>query len=219
MIDKEQIVAGLKNDLKKKEVEKPIEEKVDFTPKLNEKNKKKKKKKNRKPQINESTELKENLTEEQKNKIIQDKKFEKFSEEFQKDPVKNGFLVNTLSDLRSRGYTDITNETYLLMKMQHPALKAIIIHPDYDDLQENRTGCVYFVKPMYIEEENEYLSTYPDRRVNPEIYVKYALTKCIVHPRITEEEVYTIPAGRGLVIFNTIKNISDLTKKFEIVEI
>jgi hypothetical protein len=215
------------DDLKKEleENKKEINENLQENEIKNNNFKKKKKKKKFK---NKSIENKENK--EDSDDILRIKKeaeenfylstdFLSFKEDFLKDEKKRDFLTNALTVYRSKGFTDIDNDKYLELKMKNPSLVAFVMEASFDEIQTGITGHVYFIKPLYQDEYREFKANYGDEQNFSNEFLDFTLKKCILYPEITDEEIKRLPAGRAIAMCHTVKVMSDLTKKFQIIEV
>ena len=128
------------NDLKKELSETTVQEsninapaeKIDSEQKPSFKKKKKNKNKNKfnkQPNFDFRTE-EEKIKEEAIEKLYNSTEFLDFKESILSDPNKRMFLIEQLPALRSNGYTKITNDEFLELKMNHPQLKAFVVDPN-----------------------------------------------------------------------------------------
>ncbi|WP_339061455.1 hypothetical protein [Fusobacterium polymorphum] len=145
--------------------------------------------------------------------------FLSFKEDFLKNEKKRDFLTNALTIYRSKGFTDIDNDKYLELKMKNPSLVAFVMEASFDEIQTGITGHVYFIKPLYQDEYREFKANYGDEQQFPNEFLDFTLKKCVLYPEITDEEIKKLPAGRAIAMCHTIKVMSDLTKKFQIIEV
>lgn len=186
---------------------------------------KKKKKKNRFKNINKETKDKKDsddilrIKKEAEENFYLSTDFLSFKEDFLKDEKKRDFLTNALTVYRSKGFTDIDNDKYLELKMKNPSLTAFVMEASFDEIQTGITGHVYFIKPLYQDEYREFKANYGDEQKFPNEFLDFTLKKCILYPEITDEEIKRLPAGRAIAMCHTIKVMSDLTKKFKIIEV
>ena len=227
MKSKEEILNELKEELKEKNVQetKTEENKEEVKVNIPFPKKKKKKKKFKKNIEEKETSFKEQVQEEineikkerEENELLTPE-FLSFKESFLKDEVKRDFLTNLLPGYRSKGYTDIDNDKYLLLKLKNPSLKAFVIEGSFDEIQVGILGHIYFIKPIYQEEYRKFKTEFGNEEEFPNEFLTFVLKNCIIYPEIKEEEIKIMPAGRSLSIFHTIKVMSDLTKKFHVIE-
>lgn len=186
------------------------------------KKRKKKKFKNKKNNINKLPDLKtedEKIKEEVVEKFYNSTEFLDFKESLLEDPVKRKFLIEQLPNLRSSSYTTITNDEFIELKMNHPQLKAFVVDPNYDEITLGKSGSCYFIRPIYKEEYQEFLKEVGDYSTHVEEFQLFCLLKCVMFPKLTEEEIIKMPAGRSLSMYHIIKEMSDLNKKFQIIEV
>lgn len=186
------------------------------------KKRKKKKFKNKKNNINKLPDLKtedEKIKEEVVEKFYNSTEFLVFKESLLEDPVKRKFLIEQLPNLRSSSYTTITNDEFIELKMNHPQLKAFVVDPNYDEITLGKSGSCYFIRPIYKEEYQEFLKEVGDYSTHVEEFQLFCLLKCVMFPKLTEEEIIKMPAGRSLSMYHIIKEMSDLNKKFQIIEV
>ena len=186
------------------------------------KKRKKKKFKNKKNNINKLPDLKtedEKIKEEVVEKFYNSTEFLDFKESLLEDPVKRKFLIEQLPNLRSSSYTTITNDEFIELKMNHPQLKAFVVDPNYDEITLGKSGSCYFIRPIYKEEYQEFLKNVGDYSTHVEEFQLFCLLKCVMFPKLTEEEIIKMPAGRSLSMYHIIKEMSDLNKKFQIIEV
>ena len=191
-------------------------------PAENFKKRKKKKFKNKKKNINKLPDLKtedEKIKEEVVEKFYNSTEFLDFKESLLEDPVKRKFLIEQLPNLRSSSYTTITNDEFIELKMNHPQLKAFVVDPNYDEITLGKSGSCYFIRPIYKEEYQEFLKNVGDYSTHVEEFQLFCLLKCVMFPKLTEEEIIKMPAGRSLSMYHIIKEMSDLNKKFQIIEV
>lgn len=191
-------------------------------PAENFKKRKKKKFKNKKNNINKLPDLKtedEKIKEEVVEKFYNSTEFLDFKESLLEDPVKRKFLIEQLPNLRSSSYTTITNDEFIELKMNHPQLKAFVVDPNYDEITLGKSGSCYFIRPIYKEEYQEFLKNVGDYSTHVEEFQLFCLLKCVMFPKLTEEEIIKMPAGRSLSMYHIIKEMSDLNKKFQIIEV
>ena len=191
-------------------------------PAENFKKRKKKKFKNKKNNINKLPYLKtedERIKEEVVEKFYNSTEFLDFKESLLEDPVKRKFLIEQLPNLRSSSYTTITNDEFIELKMNHPQLKAFVVDPNYDEITLGKSGSCYFIRPIYKEEYQEFLKEVGDYSTHVEEFQLFCLLKCVMFPKLTEEEIIKMPAGRSLSMYHIIKEMSDLNKKFQIIEV
>ena len=214
------------NDLKKELLENTIQNSNTNAPaeKFEQKNiknhfKKKKKKKNN---INKTPDLRtdeEKIQDEVIEKAYNSTEFLDFKEELLNNPDKRKFLIEHLPNLRANGYTKITNDEFIELKMNNPQLKAFIVDPNYDEITLGKSGTAYFIRPLYKEEYQEFLETVGDYTDNLKEFQEFCLTRCVLNPKLSVEEIIKMPAGRSLSMYHIIKEMSDLNKKFQIVEV
>lgn len=186
------------------------------------KKRKKKKFKNKKNNINKLPDLKtedEKIKEEVVEKFYNSTEFLDFKESLLEDPIKRKFLIEQLPNLRSSSYTTITNDEFIELKMNHPQLKAFVVDPNYDEITLGKSGSCYFIRPIYKEEYQEFLKEVGDYSTHVEEFQLFCLLKCVMFPKLTEEEIIKMPAGRSLSMYHIIKEMSDLNKKFQIIEV
>jgi hypothetical protein len=186
------------------------------------KKRKKKKFKNKKNNINKLPDLRtedEKIKEEVVKKFYNSTEFLDFKESLLEDPVKRKFLIEQLPNLRSSSYTTITNDEFVELKMNHPQLKAFVVDPNYDEITLGKSGSCYFIRPIYKEEYQEFLKDVGDYSTHVEEFQLFCLLKCVMFPKLTEEEIIKMPAGRSLSMYHIIKEMSDLNKKFQIIEV
>lgn len=191
-------------------------------PAENFKKRKKKKFKNKKNNINKLPDLKtedEKIKEEVVEKFYNSTEFLDFKESLLEDPIKRKFLIEQLPNLRSSSYTTITNDEFIELKMNHPQLKAFVVDPNYDEITLGKSGSCYFIRPIYKEEYQEFLKEVGDYSTHVEEFQLFCLLKCVMFPKLAEEEIIKMPAGRSLSMYHIIKEMSDLNKKFQIIEV
>ena len=221
MLDKEK-KNEIFNELKKELSEGSENLNKKNAPAENFKKRKKKKFKNKKNNINKLPELKtedEKIKEEVVEKFYNSTEFLDFKESLLEDPVKRKFLIEQLPNLRSSSYTTITNDEFIELKMNHPQLKAFVVDPNYDEITLGKSGSCYFIRPIYKEEYQEFLKEVGDYSTHVEEFQLFCLLKCVMFPKLTEEEIIKMPAGRSLSMYHIIKEMSDLNKKFQIIEV
>jgi|GEM_PF-1185234 hypothetical protein len=217
------------NDLKKELSETTVPEsntnapaeKIDSEQKPSFKKKKKNKNKNKfnkQPNFDFRTE-EEKIKDEAIEKLYNSTEFLDFKESILSDPNKRMFLIEQLPALRSNGYTKITNDEFLELKMNHPQLKAFVVDPNYDEISLGKSGVCYFIRPLYKEEYQEFLQKVGDYTSNLKEFQLFCLMNCVMHPKLEEEEIIKMPAGRSLSMYHIIKEMSDLNKKFQILEV
>ena len=191
-------------------------------PAENFKKRKKKKFKNKNNNINKLPDLRtenEKIKEEVVEKFYNSTEFLDFKESLLEDPIKRKFLIEQLPNLRSSSYTTITNDEFIELKMNHPQLKAFVVDPNYDEITLGKSGSCYFIRPIYKEEYQEFLKEVGDYSTHVEEFQLFCLLKCVMFPKLTEEEIIKMPAGRSLSMYHIIKEMSDLNKKFQIIEV
>lgn len=221
MLDKEK-KNEIFNELKKELSEGSENLNKKNAPAENFKKRKKKKFKNKKNNINKLPDLKtedEKIKEEVVEKFYNSTEFLDFKESLLEDPVKRKFLIEQLPNLRSSSYTTITNDEFIELKMNHPQLKAFVVDPNYDEITLGKSGSCYFIRPIYKEEYQEFLKEVGDYSTHVEEFQLFCLLKCVMFPKLTEEEIIKMPAGRSLSMYHIIKEMSDLNKKFQIIEV
>lgn len=221
MLDKEK-KNEIFNELKKELSEGSENLNKKNAPAENFKKRKKKKFKNKKKNINKLPDLKtedEKIKEEVVEKFYNSTEFLDFKESLLEDPVKRKFLIEQLPNLRSSSYTTITNDEFIELKMNHPQLKAFVVDPNYDEITLGKSGSCYFIRPIYKEEYQEFLKEVGDYSTHVEEFQLFCLLKCVMFPKLTEEEIIKMPAGRSLSMYHIIKEMSDLNKKFQIIEV
>lgn len=221
MLDKEK-KNEIFNELKKELSEGSENLNKKNAPAENFKKRKKKKFKNKKNNINKLPDLKtedEKIKEEVVEKFYNSTEFLDFKESLLEDPVKRKFLIEQLPNLRSSSYTTITNDEFIELKMNHPQLKAFVVDPNYDEITLGKSGSCYFIRPIYKEEYQEFLKNVGDYSTHVEEFQLFCLLKCVMFPKLTEEEIIKMPAGRSLSMYHIIKEMSDLNKKFQIIEV
>lgn len=182
------------------------------------KKKKNKKKKNKNRNVEEKS-LISTLEEEAEKGDYITPEFVNFKESFLLNEKKKQFLLEYLVDYRIRNYTDIESDEYLLLKMKHPKLTTFVMQGSFQDLENGTPGFVYFLRPLYKEEFSFFNKNIGDYNEFYDEFIDYCLTTCIEYPKFDRESVKTIPAGRAITLFHYIKEISDLTKKFQIIEV
>ena len=221
MLDKEK-KNEIFNELKKELSDGPENLDKKNAPAENFKKRKKKKFKNKKNNINKLPDLRtedEKIKEEVVEKFYNSTEFLDFKESLLEDPVKRKFLIEQLPNLRSSSYTTITNDEFIELKMNHPQLKAFVVDPNYDEITLGKSGSCYFIRPIYKEEYQEFLKEVGDYSTHVEEFQLFCLLKCVMFPKLTEEEIIKMPAGRSLSMYHIIKEMSDLNKKFQIIEV
>jgi hypothetical protein len=221
MLDKEK-KNEIFNELKKELSEGSENLNKKNAPAENFKKRKKKKFKNKKNNINKLPDLKtedEKIKEEVVEKFYNSTEFLDFKESLLEDPIKRKFLIEQLPNLRSSSYTTITNDEFIELKMNHPQLKAFVVDPNYDEITLGKSGSCYFIRPIYKEEYQEFLKEVGDYSTHVEEFQLFCLLKCVMFPKLTEEEIIKMPAGRSLSMYHIIKEMSDLNKKFQIIEV
>lgn len=217
------------NDLKKELSETTVPEsntnapaeKIDSEQKPSFKKKKKNKNKNKfnKQPVPDFRNEEEKIQEEVIEKLYNSTEFLDFKESILNDPNKRKFLIEQLPSLRSGGYTQLTNDEFLELKMNHPQLKAFVVDPSYDELSLGKSGTCYFIRPLYKEEYQEFLTTVGDYSSNVKEFQVFCLVTCVMHPKLEPDEIVKMPAGRSLSMYHIIKEMSDLNKKFQIIEV
>lgn len=221
MLDKEK-KNEIFNELKKELSDGPENLDKKNAPAENFKKRKKKKFKNKKNNINKLPDLKtedEKIKEEVVEKFYNSTEFLDFKESLLEDPIKRKFLIEQLPNLRSSSYTTITNDEFIELKMNHPQLKAFVVDPNYDEITLGKSGSCYFIRPIYKEEYQEFLKEVGDYSTHVEEFQLFCLLKCVMFPKLTGEEIIKMPAGRSLSMYHIIKEMSDLNKKFQIIEV
>lgn len=221
MLDKEK-KNEIFNELKKELSEGSENLNKKNAPAENFKKRKKKKFKNKKNNINKLPDLKtedEKIKEEVVEKFYNSTEFLDFKESLLEDPIKRKFLIEQLPNLRSSSYTTITNDEFIELKMNHPQLKAFVVDPNYDEITLGKSGSCYFIRPIYKEEYQEFLKEVGDYSTHVEEFQLFCLLKCVMFPKLAEEEIIKMPAGRSLSMYHIIKEMSDLNKKFQIIEV
>ena len=144
---------------------------------------------------------------------------ELFKEKLMENPNAKDFMEVLLPQYQASGFTDITIDGYVSLKMKHPKLRAFILNPSTEDLRIGKPGDIYFLKPLSIPEHTEFHTTVGPQNQYLNEFMDFCMEKCIVYPTMSKEDVELLTTGKKMSIYGTIMDISDLNKTFNIVEV
>ena len=144
--------------------------------------------------------------------------FENFKEDFfKKENIKS--IISYIENYKEEDPDMFDSEILALCKYQHPGMKIVAIEPN--EMQEE-LGVVtkfWIVKPLYRKEYTDFTKNYGHREEFPDEFVDFAIKKCLLHPILKDEEFNTLPSGTVITLHHTIMELSDLNKKFKIIEV
>lgn len=144
--------------------------------------------------------------------------FEKFKDEFfSKESVKE--VIDYIEFYKEEDPTIFDKETLAKLKFEHPGMKIVMIEPN--DIQEELgiQAKFWIVKPLYKNEYTNFTKTFGHREQFPDEFIDYTVKNCVVFPVLKDNEFEKISSGSVITLHHTIMEISDLNKKFKIIEV
>ncbi|MGL5719150.1 hypothetical protein [Cetobacterium sp.] len=170
------------------------------------------KRKNNKKQFNKNT---KNSYAEVENVETEFEKFKKHM--LEKQSMKE--LIDYLDFYRESDDTIFDTETLLQCKFLHPDIKIVSIEPNEIQEEHGILAKFWIVKPLYRKEYTDFTKLFGHRSEFPDEFIDYTVRNCVVYPKLEEEQFTKIPSGTVITLHHTIMSISDLNKKFKIIEV
>lgn len=194
----------------KKDVQEPASDLVvveepnkSFKKKKNKKRKKEKKVESSTPALNE----------------FESKEFIEFKKSLLENDIAKDFIQVLLPNYIQSGFTDISINKYVSLKMKHKRLNAFILNPSFEDVSVGKPGEIYFVRPLEMQEYREFLLNVGPKDEHLDEFIDFCLEHCIVYPTLEKKQVEDLSTGKRMSIHGTIMNISDLNKTFNVIEV
>lgn len=170
--------------------------------------------------IEEATEVKDEVLEtEMPNIIYSNPKFKEFKAEFLKEE-KNKTLITFFDQMREDGAKIFENDFFIYQKMIDKHLKVILLEPSVDDIALGKKNRFFLVRPIYPNEYQSFITQFQSKEKYPDEYMKFIIETGVVYPTDIQEPynlAYT--SGEALTLFDTIINISDLNKRYRVIEV
>lgn len=148
-----------------------------------------------------------------------DPKFKEFKEEFFKSE-RNQTLILFFKELRDNGETIFEDDYFILQKMLNPKIQMIILEPSEGDIALGKKSVYYLIKPVTPKEYQNFIIKFQSKEKNPEEYMKFIIESGVIYPnnsKLEYNERYT--SGEAITLYDTIVNISDLNKRYRIIEV
>lgn len=144
--------------------------------------------------------------------------FEKFKKEFlQKKSIKE--LADYLDFYREEDPTVFDIDTIAKYKFEHPEIKIVSIEPNEMQEEHGILAKFWIVKPLYRKEYTNFTKLFGHREQFPDEFIDYTVRNCTLFPELSENEFTKLPSGTVITLHHTIMSISDLNKKFKIIEV
>lgn len=167
---------------------------------------------------NKITDMKKDNGLENYNILYSNKAFKLFKEEYLKDE-KVKTLMLLFDKLRADGVEIFDNDFFIYQKMKDKNIKLVMLEPTYDDVMLNKKESIFLVKAIYPKEYQEYIKTYKSREADPIKFQEFVITKGVLFPVEKQDFNKTFTSGQVLSLYDTIINMSDLNKKYKIIEV
>lgn len=152
------------------------------------------------------------------NILYSNSKFKEFKESFIKDEkVKNLLLL--FDKLRSDGVKIFDNDFFIYQKMKDENIKLILMEPTTDDIMLNKKESMFLVKAIYPTEYQEFIKEYKSREANPVKFLEFVISKGVLYPTIKDDLNKSFTSGEVLSLYDTIINMSDLNKRYRVIEV
>lgn len=178
----------------------------------------KKKKKKRKRKKSEKIEPMETIPS-PATKEFETPEFLEFKTKLLENEAAKDFIQVLLPNYVKNGFTDISVNKYVSMKMKYPKLNAFILNPSFEDITIGKPGEIFFIKPLDLAEYKEFNLTIGKREEKIDEFLHFCLEKCIVYPEISLNDIAEMTTGKKMAIHGTIMNISDLNKTYNVIEV
>ncbi|MDK4523168.1 hypothetical protein [Fusobacterium necrophorum] len=177
----------------------------------------KKKKKKKKKKKNEKTATEASLL--PATNEFETPEFLSFKSKLLENQAAKDFIQVLLPNYVKNGFTDISVNKYVSMKMKFPKLNAFILNPSFEDITIGKPGEIFFIKPLDLSEYKEFNLNIGKREEKIDEFMHFCLEKCIVYPEISLHEIVEMTTGKKMAIHGTIMNISDLNKTYNVIEV
>ena len=172
-------------------------------------------------ETNEVVALEESENEDSTNRcniLYSNPKFKEFKEEYTKDEkVKN--LILLFDKLRSDGVNIFDNDFFIYQKMKDPNIKLVLLENSYDDIMLNKKENIFLVKAIYHNEYQEFIKEYKSREANPVKFMEFVIEHGVLFPIDKNDINKKFTSGEVLSLYDTIINMSDLNKRYRIIEV
>lgn len=163
---------------------------------------------------NDETIVKENAL----NILYSNQKFKDFKSEFIKDE-KASNLILLFDKLRSEGVEIFDNDFFIYQKMKDNNIKIVLLENTYDDIMLNKKEKIFLVKGIYPNEYQEFIREHKSREANPVKFMEFVIEKGVLFPINKDDINKSFTSGEVLSLYDTIINMSDLNKRYKIIEV
>lgn len=145
-------------------------------------------------------------------------KFEDWKKDFLSKDVNKEFL-ELIKFYQDKNFNIFSIDEFLKHKFNHPLAKAVILDPTINEINIGKGGNAYIIKPLYMNEYNNFVKTIGPRDENTEAFIQYSIENCVLFPKLTNEQIDKIGAGSILALYKYILEFSDLTKTIRVLEV
>lgn len=170
--------------------------------------------------VDEEIKIKNVSMQESMKLLYENPTYKKFKEDFLNNDD-NKQLIIFLDIQRSKGIEIFSDDFYIYNKMLHNSLKLIILEPTLDDTILGKRESIFLVKQIYPKEYREFIQKYRSREANPDKFQDFILDKGVLYPEHKPEEdinnLYS--SGEVISLFDVIINMSDLNKRYKVIEV
>ncbi|MGL5712417.1 MAG: hypothetical protein ACRCX2_05305 [Paraclostridium sp.] len=142
----------------------------------------------------------------------------KFKEKYITNETNKEFL-NLLESANNSNDEAFTEEDFLEAKMQNTSARVVVLDPSTDDLSLGKGYKWFLVRPLFVNEYMDFIKKFGPRENNPQEFLEFCFKKCLILPKMKDEEKDDIPSGTILTLYRTILDISDFNKKYRIIEV
>ncbi|MGL5717433.1 MAG: hypothetical protein ACRCX2_30750 [Paraclostridium sp.] len=145
-------------------------------------------------------------------------KLSNFKNKYIESEINKEFL-DMLESANSSNDEAFSEDEFLEAKMNNSSARVVILDPSVDDISLGKGYKWFVVRPLFVNEYMDFIKKFGPRETKPQEFLEYCFKKCLILPKMTDEQKDDVPSGTILTLYRTILDISDFNKNYRIIEV